>query len=171
MNNFQNAFFHHMHHINRHSSHLFGQEKILIALLDKEVMTQAELLEVVEIKASSLSETLSRLEKKKLVTRNSEGDDRRRNEIALTKRGAGMAKRYKKYQEKFEARMFGSLTAEEKGQMMSILEKMHYNIDDDERSHFHFRGRRFGFGEHGHHGDHSHHYGNGRDDKDSGEEE
>jgi DNA-binding MarR family transcriptional regulator len=145
MNNFHNAFFHHMHHINRHSGHMFGQEKILTTLLEKGAMTQSDLLGIIDIKAPSLSETLSKLEKKKLVKRDDSAKDKRSNVISLTEDGEKLAKGYRKFRDRFEKRMFGALNEEEKEQMMTLLEKMHANIDKDEHSHFHFRGGHFGF--------------------------
>ncbi|MDR1300327.1 MAG: MarR family transcriptional regulator [Candidatus Nomurabacteria bacterium] len=144
MNNFRNMFFHHMHHINRHSNHLFGQEKILTTLLEKGALTQSELMEIADIKAPSLSETLSKLERRRLIKRDNSSDDKRSNIISLTKNGERLAKGHKKFHDKFEKRMFGSLTEDEKEQLAIILEKMHTNIDDDRRSRFHFRGSHFG---------------------------
>jgi MarR family transcriptional regulator for hemolysin len=134
-----------MHHINRYSSHWLGQEKILITLLEKGAMAQSDLLKITKIKASSLSEALSKLENRRLIKRASTPEDKRSNMISLTKKGRHFADHHKQHHNHLEERMFGSLTKEEQAQMVAILGKMHANIDRDRRSHFHFRGGHVSF--------------------------
>lgn len=121
----------------------------MITLLEKGAIPQSELVEIVDIKAPSLSETLTRLERRRLIKRDNSSDDKRNNIISLTKTGERLAKNYQKFSHRFEKQMFGSLSEEEKEQLMTILGKMHANIDRDENSHFHFRGGHFGFDRNG----------------------
>jgi DNA-binding MarR family transcriptional regulator len=130
-----------MHHINRHSSDLFGQNKILGALLEKGDLTQNQLAEIIDISAPSLSGSLDKLEKKALIKRTGNKDDKRSNIISLTNGGMSLAERFQRHKNQFEDKMFGNLTNEEKEQLANILEKMHANIDPDEHAHFHFPGR------------------------------
>jgi DNA-binding MarR family transcriptional regulator len=137
-----------MHHINRHSDHWSGQEKILTTLLDSGAMTQHDLAKLVDITAPSLSEALVKLEKRKFIKRETNSQDKRSNLVSLTKRSQKIVERYKRHQKEMEKQMFDSLTESEKSQMLAILEKMHSDIDKSHHSHFHFRGKHFSFDNH-----------------------
>ena len=56
---------HHIHH--RHFSHFPGQEKALLAIKQAKQITPSQLAQTLEIKPSSLSELLTKLEKRKLI--------------------------------------------------------------------------------------------------------
>jgi DNA-binding MarR family transcriptional regulator len=141
MNRLNWMFYHHIQHINHYKQWFTGQGKILAILLENKDMSQNKLLEIVGIKAPSLSEALNKMEKQKLIKRKNNPKDGRANIISLTLRGKQYAERSKKMSEHHSDKMFESLTEDEKEQLMTILEKLHKNAGDD--MHVHFRGRHF----------------------------
>jgi DNA-binding MarR family transcriptional regulator len=97
--------FHHIHH---RSNRFFAQGKVLAAILRTGPTTQGELLEILSGDPQSLGEprpldeTLSELEKRKLITRGegphgTDGENKRGDIFSLTKRGEVAAKKFQNF--------------------------------------------------------------------------
>jgi DNA-binding MarR family transcriptional regulator len=135
-------FYHHIKHVNRYRHWFSGQGKILEVLLKHKQLSQSKLLEIVDIKAPSLSEALSKMQKQLLITRKTSPSDSRENIISLTAKGKWQANYFRRMKQHHSDKMFNSLSEEEKEQLTVILEKLH--MGEDDHMHVHFRGHHFG---------------------------
>lgn len=101
-----------------------SQKRILIIILEEEMITQRELTERLGIQPGSASEAIGKLENAGLIVRIQSDDDRRTTNIFLTKEGRLQAQ--KAFQERKERHqtMFSCLTDEEKETILGILEKV-----------------------------------------------
>ncbi|MDK2808997.1 MAG: hypothetical protein PWP24_1734 [Clostridiales bacterium] len=108
------------HYVMHHSENRGGQKRIIQLLKEKESMTQKELQEILDIQAGSVSEVISKLEKKGLLTRKKDKEDKRMVMLEITERGRKHAKRKAEYPEKED--MFAALNEEQKVQLMEYLQ-------------------------------------------------
>jgi DNA-binding MarR family transcriptional regulator len=130
-----------MQHVNQYRQWFAGQGKILEILADKGSMTQNELLEIMKVKAPSLSESLAKLEKQKMIKRKVDPKDGRGNIVMLTLHGKWHNEHFRKMREMYSDNIFSSLSEDEKEQLTTILEKLH--MQDGAHAHVHFRGHHF----------------------------
>ncbi|MGM9935790.1 MAG: MarR family winged helix-turn-helix transcriptional regulator, partial [Candidatus Ornithomonoglobus sp.] len=117
-----------------HTLHLLSegkgsQKRILIILHETGGITQRELTERIGIQPGSASEVIGKLEKAGLIQRQASRTDRRTTDIQLTKAGRlqaeeAAAQRRTRYQE-----MFTSLSDDEKGSLLALLEKLRTDWD------------------------------------------
>lgn len=125
-----------------------SQNRILQILHKSERMTQRELTEQLGIQPGSASEIIKKLEIAGLITRQSNSEDRRTVDIALTE--AGKAQAEASSAQHTNNNLFGSLTDDEKQQLLTLLEKVSqdwHNRFRDEGRHGHKHHIK---GEHGH---------------------
>ena len=137
-----------------------SQNRILHILSKAERMTQRELTEQLGIQPGSASEIIKKLETAGLITRQSNSEDRRTVDIALTESGKAQAEASSA--QHTNNNLFGSLTDDEKQQLLTLLEKLsqdwHHRFRDEGR-HGHKHHIK---GEHGHEHKHGHkHHHNG----------
>lgn len=156
----------HLYPLFLHCAHMLGrghhhctashpsQHRILSLLSEKESIPQQELLEILDIRASSLSELLSKLEDKGLIVRTKPDHAKRNVNVEITDLGAASANEYAAHKEEAARILFGSLTEEEKKTLDGLLEKLFRD--------WHGKNHRDGevSGEEGHHCCH-HHEGHG----------
>lgn len=129
-----------------------SQSSILIILLEKESITQQELTEKLGIKPGSASEVIVKLEKNGMINRTKSIFDRRTANITLTDEGRRLAQEAKTKRLERHIEMFSSLSEEEKGTLLSLLEKINSDWEklySDEKKHHH-KGHRHK----NHHGNH-----------------
>ena len=119
-----------------------SQNRILHILSKSERMTQRELTEQLGIQPGSVSEIIKKLETAGLISRQSNSEDRRTVDIALT--DAGKAQAEASCTQLASHPLFESLTDEEKQQLLSLLEKVGRDW------HHRFRGEHKYRGEGGH---------------------
>jgi DNA-binding MarR family transcriptional regulator len=155
MHDFKHVFHHHhlFHHYlhqihHRHFSHYPGQEKVLLIIWREKKLPQNQLLSELDIKPSSLSELLSKMEKRKLILREKNPHDKRETIITLTARGQKIATKLNKFQSNFSQKFLDVLTQKEQEQLSAILEKLH---------HRHTQGKKLNFSLRGHHWEQSPH--------------
>lgn len=117
-----------------------SQNHILRILSKSEHMTQRELTAQLGIQPGSASEIIKKLEAAGLITRQSNNEDRRTVDIALT--DAGRA-RVAENSIQSEHLLFDALSEEEKQQLLSLLEKL------GQHWHSHFRSEGRGGCKHG----------------------
>lgn len=110
---------HQMHHRSRRGG---GQEGILSILAEKKQMSQKELHEMLQIQPGSLSEILTKLEQKGMITREKDAQDKRKCIIRLTPAGKTAVQGKKPRME--ETDMFAVLSDEEQNQLKTILKKL-----------------------------------------------
>lgn len=99
-----------------------SQNRVLHILSKTERMTQRELTAQLGIQPGSASEIIKKLESAGLITRQSNSEDRRTVDIALTE--AGKAQAEASSTQNTGHTLFGSLTEEEKQQLLALLEKL-----------------------------------------------
>ncbi len=100
-----------------------SQEKILEIINEHGSLSQRDLQNLLSVQAGSLSEILSKLERKGLLKKYRAKDDKRKLILQLTLNGKEYLKTYTK-----EKDMLDILTKEEKEQLNSILNKIIENI-------------------------------------------
>lgn len=128
---------HHAHHISsrslgslldrcghyyahRISNHKRGQDSVLAVISQHPGITQKELAEALEIQPASVSELLMKLERKGLVLRQKDTQDRRVIQVQLTEEG----KQLLVTAAEETADPFQALSADEQEQLRSLLEKL-----------------------------------------------
>lgn len=131
-----------------------SQRQVLIVLSETGTITQRELTQRLRIQPGSASEVIAKLESMGLVERALSEADRRTADISLTDAGRRRAEEALEQRQRRHEEMFSALTAGEKEQLLSLLEKVNgdwkirYPDSREPREH------------HDHHG---HHHGHWRD--------
>ena len=101
-----------------------GQSKLLLLVLEREPVGQKELVELLDVRPSSLSELLQKLEAKGLVDRTPDQQDRRNMLVSLTEQGRELAAQLSASKGALEAGVFSALSQEEQAQLSQILAKV-----------------------------------------------
>ncbi len=104
----------------------FPREFVLSILLDggNAGMRQKDLADKLGIRSAAMSEAVDKLEDNGYIERRVDETDRRATLIFLTEKGEERANEIRDQREQRFDRMFGGLTAEEKGQLLILLRKM-----------------------------------------------
>ena len=144
-----------------------SQKRILTVLLETGSITQRELTERLGIQPGSASEVIAKLENAGLLTRTESETDRRTVDVALTEEGKRQAEDANSQRIRRHGEMFSSLSDEEKGMLLKLLEKVNADWESryaDRQAHHHGHHEH-----HGHHGPHSdweghHHHAAGEND-------
>ncbi|WP_349947089.1 MarR family transcriptional regulator [Lacrimispora sp. BS-2] len=155
-----------------------SQWRILSILAQTGEMAQRDLLEVLQIRAASLSELLSKLESRGLITREKEAGNKRNVNVELTELGKMAIDENANVQYETAQELFSMISLEEQQHLIEVLEKLinswheqhhgsaaknqhkhehHEGNHDDHTGHddMHHGGSRSPRDQHGHH---SHHY-------------
>lgn len=114
-------FFRCSHILHRRVGIRASRQRVLKLLFDHGALTQRELQERLGIQAGSFSELATRMEKRGLIKRERDGEDRRRIVLRLTEEGeitAGQS------EEIGDEELFCALTAEEQETLRGILQKI-----------------------------------------------
>ena len=98
-----------------------GQGHILAVLTERDGVTTRELVEVLDVRPSSLNESLGRLEARGLVERRQSQADGRQVEVRITDVGRELARTI---EERDPSKMFDCLTDEEREQLGALLDKV-----------------------------------------------
>lgn len=125
-----------------------SQNLILKILSKSERMTQRELTAQLGIQPGSASEIIKKLESAGLITRQSNSEDRRTVDIALT--DAGKAQAEASHSHHANHTLFETLTDDEKQQLLTLLEKVSQDWHNRFRSESHHGHKHHGMSEHGH---------------------
>lgn len=103
-----------------------AQHELLANLLVAEGgLTQNQLAELLLVTKGNITGLVKRLEKRELVQRESDPDDRRKNNVTLTKEGARLAKLSLAKQQELVDGVFGELSMQDEKQLreyMKLLE-------------------------------------------------
>lgn len=98
-----------------------SQSRILIILNEKGSMTQRAMTEHLQIKPGSASEILSKLEKRGLIARRENEEDRRTADLILTEKGKAVALEAVEMRRRLYEEMLGCLSEEEKRTLIGLL--------------------------------------------------
>ncbi|MDR7855111.1 MarR family transcriptional regulator [Tissierella sp.] len=105
-----------------------GQPHMLITLNRKDGQSQKELAESLNIRASTITVMLKRMEKANLVIRKQDDEDQRISRVYITEEGREICKKAIKVMENLEEECFGNLTVEEKAILRRLLMQMKDNL-------------------------------------------
>lgn len=108
--------------------HCFGgrsaQDRILMLLEKRECMGQSELLRMLDMRSSSLSELLDKLAEQGFIRQTKNERDRRSVELSLTEEGRRRAERLSETRTAHIRAVYGLLDEEEKERLSSLLAKL-----------------------------------------------
>lgn len=139
-----------------------GMDRPLSILADNEGVSSRELAELLDIRPSSLTELLARLESEGFVVRAADNEDRRVTRVSLTEKGKELAAKMKAEHEQRVARVNSCFTDEEAAKFCELCERLGAHLeaiareDGEPEGDFmpppppHVHG--FHHGPHGHHG-------------------
>lgn len=139
-----------------------SQTRLLSIISQNNGASQRDLAELMDIRPSSMTEMLLRMEQAGLITRKQDANDQRVMRIFLTEAGEKATEQSNTSTLDLTAALFNSLTTEEQTQMLLLIEKLSANLevmDSTEEHHGHQHGHHGYHGQHHHHhGHHGHHY-------------
>ncbi len=101
-----------------------GQGRLLAVIAEMQPTNQKDLVDRLDIRPSSLSELMGKLEQKGLIARKQDENDKRNYIVTLTDEGTRMAGQVAEQSKEFEEKLFGALTQEERVQLKGLLEKL-----------------------------------------------
>ncbi len=116
----------HMHHPGMHRERMLPRERILQVILEggEDGMRQKDILEEVHVNPSSLSELINKLESDRYIERKADPEDKRATRIFLSEKGKARAYEVIDAHREACAKMFASLSEEEKNQLLVLLDKI-----------------------------------------------
>jgi len=140
----------HAHDMHDHRMHR-GQGHLLSVIAENAGAKQSELAEILDMRPSSMTEMLVKLEQSGLIERRQDENDQRVMRIFLAEKGEKALKASKAAILEMSSALFGSLTEEEQTQFLGIMEKLTANLEE--------KGGRLVHGEHmrGHGGERENH--------------
>ena len=153
------------HHKGSRGGGRYGQGRILSILSKNTTMSQKSLTELLQVRPSSLSEILGKLEMSGYITRDKDDEDQRNVNITITEIGKNAANEHIKKRQAIATELFKPLTENEQSELSELLSKLvkawkeERDISDSEHRH--------SYHEREHHGKHHHHrcHGRGHHDK------
>ncbi len=101
-----------------------GQVGILVVIDENPDMTQQQLCEGIGVDKSTFAISLDRLAERGLIRRVRSDEDRRRNSLRLTTKGAAALKTMLAHVERHEQRVFARLSAVERKILFEALKKI-----------------------------------------------
>ncbi|MDL2238219.1 MarR family transcriptional regulator [Christensenellaceae bacterium OttesenSCG-928-K19] len=101
-----------------------GQGRLLELIREMQPVGQKDLVEKLDIRPSSLSEMLKKLETKGLIERRQDEQDKRNVVVSLTGEGQKVAEQQTDGRDEITRKMFAALNAEEQEQLNGLLEKL-----------------------------------------------
>lgn len=138
-------------HHHGHSHH--AQIHTLVAIQEKSPMGQRDLLELLDVRSSSLSEILAKLERGELITRERDERDKRNVILSITEKGAAKVAKLREHRQQTAEGIFEMLSHDEKDQLHILLGKVATALEAE----FHTEGEHHGHCRHGEH--HAEHHG------------
>ncbi len=109
--------------------HMMNSVRLLSVIAKEENITAGNLAEILDIRPSTLSEKLARLEKEELITRTKNENDSRITNINITEKGSILLEEKKnKFMERFN-RYESALTEDEKAEFIRLTNKILESIE------------------------------------------
>lgn len=135
---------------------------LLMILKDNDGASSGELCELLDIRPSSLSELLARVEGHGLIEKKDSAADKRITRTFLTEKGAEAVKQIEENRAKAEEEFSACFTEEEKEQFCALADKLAKHLEDTapkgECCRHHGPGHHGDPGHCGHHGPHHFHH-------------
>lgn len=103
---------------------LTGQQRVLAILVKEDGLIQSQLVEILDIRPSSLAELMKKMEKSNDVLRKEEEHDKRIKRVFLTEKGRQKAKKISHVGEDMSEAFFAGLTEEEQENFSEYLQKI-----------------------------------------------
>ncbi len=105
-----------------------GQELLLLRLWDRDKQTQTQLIEELQIDASTVTKMVQRLERQGLISRETSERDHRAVIVTLTHAGLALKPKVAKVWADLEAMTVSHLTDVERNTLSTLLEKVLKNV-------------------------------------------
>ncbi|MGE4266462.1 MAG: MarR family winged helix-turn-helix transcriptional regulator [Deferribacterales bacterium] len=119
----------HAHEMHDHRMH-HGQGHLLSLIAENSGAKQSELAEILDMRPSSMTEMLLKLEQSELIERKQDEKDQRVMRVCLTEKGEKALKASKAAIVEMSDAVFGSLTEEEQAQFLMLMDKLTANLED-----------------------------------------
>lgn len=148
----------HIRDIDDHRLHR-GQGHLLSLISENPGAKQIDLAEMMDMRPSSMTEYLVKLDQAGLVGRKHDENDQRVIRVYITDKGKEILEKAAGSMSEMTESVFGVLSADEKEQFHATIKKLTESLDKDFSDDF----RRGGCGDH--HGCHPHHHGHGGHDR------
>ena len=108
---------------------LGGQWSVLRVLWEQEGLSQVDLAERMRVEKASLTSVLDAMERRKLIVRRRNSDDRRKVNINLTSHGRGLKARLMPYGVSINRRATRGMSAAEVDQLRGLLARVIRNLE------------------------------------------
>ncbi len=105
-----------------------GQPPMLFILSKKDGRSQKELADILNIKASTITVMLKRMEKANLVIRKQDSEDQRISRVYITEEGLELCEKARSVMNNLEEECFGNFTTEEKVILRRLFLQMKDNL-------------------------------------------
>ncbi len=123
------------HHGRREEGHRGpGQGRIMGMIARHEPISQKELLDMADIRPSSLSEILGKIEGEGYIRRQKDEGDKRSVVISMTDEGRGIVEQTMTARRDYAQALFSCLSLEEQEQLVQLLEKLAASWEQEEGS-------------------------------------
>ncbi|AMV63617.1 Transcriptional regulator, MarR family [Pediococcus damnosus] len=106
-----------------------GQQRVLRLLFDKDSLTNSQIVEELDIRPSSASVLVGKLEDNGLVKKTESPDDKRVTFISLTEQGRQAITKARQFNDDLSDSMFDALSDEEQKQLTEILTKLNADLE------------------------------------------
>ncbi len=104
--------------------------RILFYLSGKDQVNQLYIVRQTRLKAPTISVSLSRLEKKGIISRRTSDTDMRNMEVSLTEKGEEIDKKIRSFSDSIDKRMMKGITEEEIETCLKVLKKLQNNMKE-----------------------------------------
>lgn len=111
-------------YLNKRNNGQMSQGKILKILYKKGDISQKDMQDKLHVKSGTISESINKLEKKGLLIRQYDENDRRKRVLHLTEKGKKDVETYTKDYQKEVIQFFDVLSDDEKKELEDILKKL-----------------------------------------------
>lgn len=108
----------------------FGQPPILCFLSKNPNATQKDIADSLNISPASVAVSVKRMEKAGIISRETDKDDARRNNLSLTEKGAELEKFARQTFNDVDSAKISGLSQEEISLMLSVIRKMSDNLSE-----------------------------------------
>jgi DNA-binding MarR family transcriptional regulator len=107
-----------------------GQHKLLGKLLDRDGILLKDIVEELDIRPSSASELVAKLEKRGYVWTEVDADDKRAKRVFVTEKTREHADKIKLTRSELATEMLAALSAQEQEQLLSLLKKLTASFEE-----------------------------------------
>lgn len=110
--------------------HMHGQHRALVVLAKEGTLTQSQLAEILDIRPSSMTELLSKLEDRGLITRAADEDDKRVTNVSITDDGRKIIENDDDSADKMLDTLFTGLSDDEVTELSQLFDKLNASLKD-----------------------------------------